>query len=469
MKNLMTPKIRKVLIFIALYAATFLLVMSTVWWAPYERNDFPLLRLVIIIFATVLLTKYFIYMVISPWYDVRLAIQRNLQKEAFKKEGVRPPNPRVSVIVPAWNEEVGLVRTVKSILASNYSNLEVVVINDGSTDSSDKLMREFIAEYETEHEGKVFSGHRNIVYKYKQNAGKGKALNEGIRYASGEIIVSIDADCALTPDTIENFVRHFDDPKVMAAVGNVKIGNQKSLLETLQYLEFLFSFYFKKTDSLFNTIYIIGGAAGAFRMSLFEHIGLYSSTNITEDIDLSVRIQKAGMRIVYAADSIVFTEAAATIKGLAAQRLRWKRGRFQTFFEHKDLFYSDKRIHNKILSWMILPLAVFGDLQLFFEVFFLAFLYIYSFLTHDFSSFLSGILVVSSIFFVQIWDDKTTKKSDLLTLYLLAPIGWLLFYVTTLVEYRALIKSIFGMVKGDRLRWQRWKRVGISTEKINSV
>lgn len=452
-----SPNTTKIATFVALYLLTGLLVMSTIWWAPYERNDFPLFRVFIITFATILLAKYFLYMVVSPWYDVAVSIKRNLRGE---KE-LPSYAPRVSVVVPAWNEEVGLVKTVETILKSTYKNLEVIVVNDGSTDNSDKLMKDFIAVYEKKTENKEHAP--RLVYAYKQNEGKGKALNDGIRLSTGEIIISIDADCVLLPDTVEQFVRHFEDEKVMAAVGNVKIGNQSTLLGTLQHLEFLFSFYFKKADSLFNTIYIIGGAAGAFRRSVFDKIGLYSSDNITEDIDLSVRIQKAGMRIVYAADAIVYTEAATTFKGLAAQRLRWKRGRFQTFYEHRNFFFSDKDKHNKMLSWLVLPMAVFGDLQLFFEAFFLLFLYIYSFITHDFSSFISGIIVVSSMFFVQIWDDKA-KKENLVTLYLLAPIGWLLFYVTTVIEYRALIKSVWGLATGKDLTWQKWKRVGVQVK-----
>ncbi len=456
MSTIFSPNVRKIVIFVLLYISTLFIILSTVWWTPHEQNDYPIFRLVIITFATILLTKYLVYMVVSPWYDVSVAFRRKVREE--KK--LPPYLPFVTVVIPAWNEEVGLVKTVNSVLGSDYKNMEVVVINDGSTDASDKLMREFIEKYEKENknnEDKI-----DIVYRYKENGGKGKALNSGIRMSSGDIIISIDADCVLPPYTVRNFVKHFENKKIMAAVGNVKIGNQKSLLETLQYLEFLFSFYFKKADSLFNTIYIIGGAAGAFRRSVFERVGLYSSKNITEDIDLSVRIQKAGMRIVYAADAVVYTEAATTFKGLVAQRLRWKRGRFQTFFKHRALFFSEKDVHSKLLSWIILPLAVFGDLQLFFEIFFLAFLYVYSFLTHDFSSFVSGIIVVSSMFFVQIWDNEDKRKDGNLTLYFLAPIGWLLFYITTLVEYLALIKSVLGLARGKDLLWQKWDRVGVS-------
>jgi len=370
----------------------------------------------------------------------------------------------VSVIVPAWNEEVGLLPTVKTILGSTYRNLEIVVINDGSTDSSDMQITQFLSEYECSK--KIDSNAIDIIYKYKKNEGKGKALNTGIKLSNGSIIISIDADCALLPTTIENFVRHFEDKNVMAAVGNVKIGNREHLLGTLQHLEFLFSFYFKKADSLFQTIYIIGGAAGAFRREVFDEIGYYNHKNITEDIDLSVRIQEAGMRIVYASDAIVYTEGASTLSGLMQQRLRWKRGRFQTFFEYKHLFFSSKPWHNKLLTWIILPLAVFGDIQLFFEIIFILFLYAYSFLTHDFSSFISGILVVSSIFFVQIFDDRSQNK---LGLYLLAPIGWLLFYLTTIVEYRALLKSIQGILTKQTLTWQKWKREGLTDTSMEAL
>jgi biofilm PGA synthesis N-glycosyltransferase PgaC len=454
----MSPSIRKYIVIAVLYIITAVLVWSTFVFTPSERDSFSIFRLFIITFATILLTKYFFYMFLSPWYDVQMAVERQILKE----KRVRAYNPKVSVIVPAWNEEVGLVKTIKTILESRYRNLEVVVINDGSTDNSDRLMREFIAEYEGEHpEGTRIP----IVYHYKQNAGKGHALNDGIRLSTGEIIISIDADCVLLPTTIGNFVSYFENPKVMAAVGNVKVGNQASLLETLQYLEFLFSFYFKKADSLMNAIYIIGGAAGAFRREVFEEIGLYNSTNITEDIDLSVRIQKAGMKVVYAADAVVYTEGAATFKGLAAQRLRWKRGRFQTFIEHRAMFFSEMDKHNKLLTWLIMPLALFGEVQLFFEVIFIGFLYVYSFLTQDFTSFISGVVVVSAMFFVQIIDDKNIKKRDLLMLYLLAPIGWLLFYVTTTIEYRALVKSIWGLATGKELAWQKWQRVGIQIHK----
>jgi poly-beta-1,6-N-acetyl-D-glucosamine synthase len=246
---------------------------------------------------------------------------------------------------------------------------------------------------------------------------------------------------------------------VMAAVGNVKIGNTDSIVGTVQYLEFLFSFYFKKADSLMNTIYIIGGAAGAFRREVFGTVGEYHPHHITEDIDLSVRIQRAGMKIVYAASALVYTEGASELTALMKQRLRWKWGRFKTFWEHRAFFFDSQEQNNKLLTWGILPFALFGDVQLFGEIFFLIFLYAYSFWTGDFSSFISGIIVVSSMFAVQIFNEKNEAKK--ISFLALAPIGWLLFYVTTYVEHQALLKSMSGLISRKDPQWQSWQRKGV--------
>lgn len=442
---------RKLIVYGALYAATIGIIASLFVLEPLPRTPVPLVRTIIIVFATILLLKYFMYMLISPLYDV----WRERHRARFR-DAMRAYSPLVSVIVPAWNERVGVLQTVRSVLESTYAPLEVIVINDGSTDSSDAIIRAF--QDELAQEPDRYPG-KTLVYRYKENGGKGKALNEGIAVSMGEIVVSIDADCYVTPDAIANLVPLFADPSIMAVVGNVKIGNTKSILGTVQYLEFLFAFYFKKADTLLNTIYIIGGAAGAFRREVFGKVGMYDTLHITEDIDLSVRMQEAGMRIVYAADAVVYTEGANSLKGLMKQRLRWKHGRFKTFWDHRSLFFSRREGRSRALTFLILPLALFGDSQLFAEVTFLIFLYAYSWWAHDFSSFVSGIVVVSAMFAVQMFDNG--KESRRLSFLALAPIGWLLFYVSTYVEHMALLKSFWAWARGRSVGWQRWKRRGV--------
>lgn len=386
-------------------------------------------------------------MLFAPWYDV-LNI---LEKRKFKKH---VKLPIVSVVIPAWNEDVGILSTFQSVIDSSYPKIEIIIINDGSTDNSHGSILKFMNKYKRNP-----NRNRSVRYIYKKNGGKGKALNMGISRAIGEIIITIDADCILDKHAVRNFVAHFDNPKIMAAVGNVKIANSQNFIENLQYLEFLFSFYFKKTDSIFNSIYIIGGAAGAFRKSIFDKLGGYSTENITEDIELSMRIQQHGMKIKYAADSIVYTEGASTLDGLMKQRLRWKKGRIETFFEYSSLFFSRKKIHNKMLTFIMLPLAIFGDLQLSLELIFILFLLIYTAVTHDSSILISGMIVVWAMFLVQlIFDD--TKQRNIKT-YILMPSAWMMFYVTTAVEVNALIKAVTQHIMKKEVVWQSWERKGI--------
>jgi poly-beta-1,6-N-acetyl-D-glucosamine synthase len=449
----------KMIVYSVLYAILGAIIASIFLVTPTETEKFGTIRVIIIFFATILLTKYFLYMFLSPWNEIRSSHQRLKIVNATEKSKY---TPRVSIIVPAWNEQDGVITTIEALLKSSYRNIEILVIDNASTDNTAQNVNHLVTQYQRLNSRRWNADQPVVMYSYEARQGKGHALNNGLRLATGEIILSIDADCYVPPETVGNFVKYFRDPSVMAAVGNVRIGNTDTIVGVVQYLEFLFSFYFKKAESLVNTIYIIGGAAGAFRREVFAAVGPYSTTNITEDIELSVRLQGHGMRIVYAADALVYTEGATTLAGLLKQRLRWKRGRFETFSEHKYLFWSIKREHNKLLSWVILPLALVGDTQLSLEIPFLAFLYIFSFMTGDFTSFISGIVVVSSMFLVQVvFDDH---RESTLQFLLLAPIGWLLFYVSTFVETHALFKSIWGYFSKQELKWQKWERKGVFLE-----
>ena len=453
----------KIVVYTALYLILAAIFASVVFSTPTELDSYQGLRFIIIVFASILLTKYFIYMLLSPWNELRQAHREKVMNEA--NNGVNY-YPKVSVLVPAWNEENGVITTAEALLKSTYKNLEIIIIDNASKDSTAKNIHALIKRHQDVMQGTPVDQVITLRYSYEAKQGKGNALNNGLNLATGEIIVSIDADCYVPPETIGNFVTHFTDPTVMAAVGNVRIGNTDTIIGVVQYLEFLFSFYFKKAESLVNTIYIIGGAAGAFRREVFDKIGQYSTTNITEDIELSVRIQGNGMRIVYAPDALVFTEGATTLTSLMKQRLRWKRGRFETFFEHRNLFCSFKKEHNVLLSWVILPLALIGELQLTFEILFLTFLYVFSFITGDFTSFISGIVVVSSMFMVQVVFDK--HRESTLQFLLLAPIGWLLFYISTFVETQALFRALWGYIRKQELTWQKWERKGVFLEDITN-
>lgn len=431
-----------------LYILSGSLIFSAFFLEPKPIEVLPQIQMILIFFSFFFLTKYLVYMVVSPWNEGGWEVWR-----LKNREKIQSYKPQVSVLIPAWNEEVGLIPTVQSILKSTYKNIEIIVINDGSTDRSHEHMEKFVAEYRQHPVEGI-----DIVYHYQENGGKGTALNTGIHLSTGEIVMSIDADCVVHEQAIENFVTYFADESVMAAVGNVKVGNTNNIIGVTQYLEFVFSFYFKKADSFFGSIYIIGGAAGAFRKSLFDEIGTYSDKNITEDIELTVRIQKAGMKIVYASDAIVYTEGASDIAGLRKQRIRWKRGRIDTFLKHRDLFFSREKHHNKFLAWFILPFTIFGDTQIILEIPFIIFLLTIAIYTHNFTPFIATLSIITIVFCIQ---SLSEKKKGPVNPYFLAPIAWLMFYLITIIEINALYSSLRDLFAKRDAVWQKWERKGI--------
>jgi len=438
-------------IYFLMYLITALVIILPFFSESEIVLESKVLRNMIIVFASILLTKYTIYMFLGPWHDLKTKI---IHKRHFDNVEY---NPLVSVMIPAWNEGVGVLGTVESIMQSSYRNVEIVLVNDGSTDNSDQKIREYLEEY-----AKTPDRDIAIQYVYQQNTGKGGALNRAVSQARGEILLSIDADCVVDKDAIKEFVEVFKDPEVYASVGNVKIGNKDNSVGIIQFLEFLFSFYFKRADAMLGSIYIIGGAAGAFRREIFEKLGGYSEGNITEDIELSVRIQDLGLKIEYASKALVYTEGASDIQSLKKQRLRWKKGRFQTFYQYKHMFFSRNPRHNKILTWIIMPLSMVQEVSLLLEIPFVILLFVLSMTNSDFTSYMSGILVVGMMFVVQmLFYEKSVRKISFL---LLAPIGWMLFYVTTYVEVYALIKSIESFVFKKEVTWQRWERKGVGVK-----
>ncbi|MEO9028582.1 MAG: glycosyltransferase [Ktedonobacteraceae bacterium] len=394
--------------------------------------------------------KTVFFTLLAPWYTHIWA----RRKRYFAQRNYKP---LVSVIIPAWNEEVGLVSTLKTILASSYRPLEVIVVNDGSTDRSDEFMRAFLQKYQNNLGG--LPNYVPVIYHYQPNGGKGVALNTGIVLSHGEIIVTFDADCVVHEDAVKHFVSYFADPEVMAAAGNIRIGNTKTILGFIQGLEYYMGFQTKKAEAVLSIVFVIGGAASAFRREVFAKLGGYHVGALTEDIDISLRIQEAGMRIVYAPEAIVHTEGPTTLRSLLTQRLRWKRGRIEAFSMHKSSFFSRKKGSNKPFFWIILPLIILEDIEFFFGAAYIIMLYVYSIMAHDFSILLLNITLATFLYTIQFTEDKQYRK---LSYFLLSPLIWFLFHLVTFVEINAHIKALYTFFLKREVKWQKWQRTGVA-------
>jgi poly-beta-1,6-N-acetyl-D-glucosamine synthase len=447
-----TFRIWKRYFFAASYFITLGIALFSFMVTPgrYDSGAFDSFWLFYLLFLAPLMIRMVVYLIVGPWYRVVMA-----NKDARLERMYPGYFPRVSVIVPAYNEEVGIAQTLSSLAESSYENLEVVIVNDGSKDDTEGRVRGFIDRYGLDHP----DSEKKFIYRYKENGGKGRAINTGIGLSSGEIVVTIDADSIVHPDTIGAFVKRFRDPSVMCVGGNIAVGNTNTLVGTTQFFEYIFAFYIKKVDSLFNTIFVVGGAAAAYRRTVFDELGYFDEQNITEDIDMSMRIQDAGMKIEYAADAIVYTEGASDLSSLIKQRLRWKRGRIDTFAKFKRMFFSASGRHNKILTFIGLPLALYAEIELFFDLIILGTIVIYSIITQNLAAMFLSIAITSFIFFILLSAQHGKLRIGPKFKYIAAV--WILFYISTFVEYVALIRALKGFLKKQKLEWQRWERKGI--------
>jgi poly-beta-1,6-N-acetyl-D-glucosamine synthase len=419
---------------------------------------FIFFRNLIYIFVILMWVKYYIFLVISPFYPIREKLRKVRAYKKLEVEGGKSNfNPKVSVIIPAWNEEVGILKTIKSVLSNDYENIEVVVVNDGSTDGSDRIIKDFIKYLKFN----KIPRYDCITYIYKENGGKGHALNTGIERATGDIILTMDADSAIESDGIGNLVKYYADPEIMAVVGNVKVANNNTIVGLLQQLEYYFGFYFKRAYSMLGSEYIFGGACASFRKEVFEKLGLFDVTNKTEDIEMSMRTRYAGMKCTYAEDVITYTEGASNILGLISQRVRWKKGRFDTFWQYKSMFFSTSDNHSTPLSFFILPLAMMSEAQLLIEPLAISILITYSFISGDYLSLSLGIFFIFQTYLITcIFNNSKLELGRLISFVY----TWPLFYILVWIEFLALFKCILMSIKGEEIEWQSWKRTGIGNE-----
>ncbi len=446
MKKSFTAHVQYVVMLCLLYTVSIAVVYmsSTTEYVPSEEMDG--IRMAIIILLAPIFVKYLIQLCAAPFYS----LVGRIREEATG--GISELT--VSVLIPAWNEEVGILKTVQSVLDTQYKNLEVIVINDGSTDATDEIMAGFVRDYE-------LRNHSTTVVRYLSlpNGGKAAALNQGVTVANGEIIVTIDADCVMDRKAIANIVEQFTDKDVAAVACNVIIGNCCKHIEVMQQLEYLYGFFFKRADSIFNSVYIVGGAAAAYRKNVLVDLGGFDPKIITEDIEMSTRILASGYKSRYAADAVVYTEGPASWMGLCNQRLRWKFGRLLTFIKHKALFLSAEKRHNPYLTFLLLPLAVYAELALLCEPLLLTIFYGYTIYTNDYLPLVLFITFISLVIALQIAFDPMSRFHR--NLLMLAPVAWIIFYIIDVVEFQALCRSLKRLFKREELKWQTWVRVGL--------
>jgi cellulose synthase/poly-beta-1,6-N-acetylglucosamine synthase-like glycosyltransferase len=300
-------------------------VAFVIWAAgsPPEQQAL-ILRVVmvsLVIFVAILFLRYFTLL----WFAYLEHAERNVMGKGEPK--VLPP---ISIIVPAYNEGAVIEGALASLARMDYPLYEVVVVDDGSQDDT---FRKAVA----------WEGwHGNAEYRAvtKRNGGKASALNVGISASKHPFLFCMDADSRLEPWTLRKAIRSFEDPSVGAVAGNVKVENRRSLITSLQALEYIEGLNLpRRAQGFIAAVNIVPGPVGLFRRETLEEVGGYDTDTFAEDADLTLKMVSAGWKVVYEDEAIAWTQAPDRWLDLVQQRYRWTRGILQSLKKRKGLLF----------------------------------------------------------------------------------------------------------------------------------
>ena len=467
---------------------------------------FYLVDSIIFVFGTVILSIYIIMGVFSA-----SALYRYIHKNkyidyiAILSSDIAP---HVSILAPAYNEAKNVVDNVRSLMSINYVNLEIIIINDGSTDDT---MQKLIANYQLRQvkfavDYKIACNEIRGVYKSdnkafqkllvidKVNGGKADALNAGINISNSELIMSIDVDCIIESDAVLKMVKPFIEEtskKVIASGGVIRVANNcdvgigkinmvrfpNKLIAGFQVLEYSRAFILGRMAwSKINGLLLISGAFGMFDKELAIKAGGYNHNTVGEDMELVVRMRrymhdnKLGKYIVsFIPDPLCWTEVPDTLKVLGRQRNRWTRGTMQTLFIHKKIFFNPKYLLLGLVSypywfffeWLapiveLLGLIYFTILVILGVVSWPFFLTL-SALVYSFAF----MLTLFSILYEEATFNAYKRKTDILKMIGLALLEPFIYH--PLVVFWA-IKGNIAYLKGDNA-WGKMDRTGFATRK----
>jgi poly-beta-1,6 N-acetyl-D-glucosamine synthase len=284
--------------------------------------------------------------------------------------------PRISLIVPAYNEEKTIRRCVESLQVLNYPNFEVVVVDDGSTDNTLEEV----------------SHSKGIKIIHQENQGKPKALNNGIQASTGEIIVTVDADTKLDKNALGKIAERFvSNDRLGAVAGNVKVNPERKIMNAVQSVEYTTGInLIRKGQSVLGCVMIVPGPIAALKREAVEKVGYFSDDTFAEDFDITVKILKAGYRVEYEEKSLAYTDAPKNTEDLIKQRRRWHRGMIQVLDKHKDMYLNRKYGLSGVFGIPNLWLDAFSP---FLNIGFLLFTATMWALTGEFSSSIYGIAI----------------------------------------------------------------------------
>ncbi len=262
------------------------------------------------------------------WFLVLMEKEKKLKLRILKR------CPYVSIVVPAYNEKKNIIATLESLTNLSYpkNKLEIIVVNDGSTDNTSNIVADFICR----------NKYKNVKIINKKNEGKGAALNDGLAIAKGDFFVCLDADSFVTKDALKKILPYFTDESIAVVLPLLKVAKPKTLWQKMQWLEYIINLFYKRLMSRLNCVHVAPGPFSVYRKDVLKQIGGFDENNITEDLEITLRLQSKNYKIVQVLDAEVFTLSPKTFKGLYKQRKRWYKGSIINAFKYKYMIFNKK-------------------------------------------------------------------------------------------------------------------------------
>lgn len=452
-----------------------------------------------LIYMSVILLFYLVIFMISAR---QLRSQYELhQEEPYEDIENSIDTKPISIIVPAYNEELGVRGSVRSLLSINYPEFEIIVVNDGSKDSTLQVMieqfdmikinrvirkqlpsQEVVAVYHSQ----IYD---NVYLIDKKNGGKSDALNAGINFSHYPYFCSLDGDSILERDAFLKVMKPVIDSneKVIAVGGSVRIANgcliergevmkvglSEKPLVVMQVIEYLRAFLMGRIGlSKHNILLIISGAFGVFHKTSVLKIGGYRTNTVGEDMDLVVRLhrlikeEKLDSQISYVADPVCWTEAPESTAILRRQRNRWHRGLFEVIWTHKKMIFNPKY---GLVGLVSMPYFLFiellsavieltGYLLIIFGVLFSLINIKFALLLFSITFIYGSILSMSAVLLEEWSLRKYSKVSEILKLFFYA-LSETFWYRPLTVIWRA--EGLVQVIKKEK-SWGEMTRKGVS-------
>lgn len=238
--------------------------------------------------------------------------------------------PLVCVGIPAYNEQDTIEETLNSVLKLDYpkEKLEIVVVNDGSKDKTSEIVEQIIKK------NKSF----NIKLINQKNKGKAAAMNVIVKSTKAKFFASLDADSFVTKKALKKLLVRFTDEKIASVIPVLKVESPKSTIQRIQWYEYLVNTFYKKLMSSLNCLHVTPGPFSIYRTKVIKEVGYYDESNLVEDLELALKVQKKHYKITQVLDAEVYTHAPKNIKQLYKQRNRWYKGSIFNVIKHKELF-----------------------------------------------------------------------------------------------------------------------------------